>query len=756
MSRNPFDRHLACRSRSRHFGMLLACTLLCMPIAQAQQCERAAVTDRPKIGLALGGGGARGGAHIGVLQMLDELRVPVDYIAGTSMGSIVGGLMAVGMSTTELEEVLLAADWDDLFDDATPREDTPFRRKADDDLGLYGPKLGIGKGDELLPGGAVAGQKIIYLFESLTTQRIQTKDFDQLPIPFRAVAADIITGDMVIMHHGDVSIAMRSSMSVPGAFDPVPFEGRLLVDGGIVRNLPADVVRDMGADVVIAVNVGTPLTPEEELTNLVTIVGQLNKLLIVGNTERQIESLAPQDILITPELGDEISSAGFDEIEEAIPIGYAGAEAVRDRLAALSVSEQAYRAWQRGTASCISGPAPVRFVRLENDSRFADEVIEGLINIEPGDTLDLEQLDHDIRQIYALGFIRHARYRVIEEEGQSGILIQVQDDPRGPDYIETGLDLTGSSRENSINLRAAYLKTDLDDHGAEFRAAAALGDDLGLLAEYYKPFDRGLKWVFQPQVGASRIDNIAFDETGRAVGEYEVDELTATLAFGREFGRHAGLLVGARRFSGKTEATIGDPELGESRYDGGEWLVTASYDRLDDRYVPSDGSFARLQYIHSDSGLGADDEYEQATLTWFSTRSWGRHTGWIGTTFKTTFDDNAPSYAQFSGGGFLNLSGLEANSISGQHFGSSLLGYRYKMSQSGMVPGFAGVTLEYGNAADRSSDVYGEAILNGSMYLAYDSPLGPFYIGLGLSEDHSGVFFLRLGALLGGTNIGRR
>jgi NTE family protein len=746
---------LSTRSSIFKVVLLVLMAVSTMP-AQAQICERVSVQDRPRIGLALGGGGARGGAHIGVLRMLEELRVPVDYIAGTSMGSIVGGLLATGMTVGELEKVLLDADWEDLFDDDTQREDLPARRKADDDLGLFGPKLGVGKGTELLPAGAVAGQKITFLFETLTSQQIQAKDFDQLPIPFRAVAADIITGDMVVMSEGDLSIAMRSSMSVPGAFDPVPFGDSLLVDGGIVRNLPVDVVRQMGAEIVIAVNVGTPLPKEEELGNLLSIVGQLSSLMVAENTRRQIEALRPGDVLISPELGDEISTADFTEIETAIPIGYAGAEMVRDQLAALSVSETAFHEWKHGIESCVSGPPRIQFVRLENESRFSDEIIKDMINIETGEILDFKQLDDDVRQVYGLGFIRTARFRVIEEEGQFGVIIQVKEDERGPDYIETGLDMSSNSREASLNLRLAYLKTDLDDKGAEIRTALQIGEDLGLLVEYYKPLDKKLKWILRPAVTASREEFRAFDQAGHAVTEFDIDEINTELAFGREFGRHLGLFVGINRYAGKVKVSVGNPEADKYHFDGGEWFMSGTYDRLDNRYLPSDGSFAHFQYAESDASLGADAEFEQIRFTWFTARSWGRHTGWLGTTYNTTLDGNAPVYSLFTAGGFMNMSGFERNQLTGQHFGFSLLGYRYELGRTGFLPAYAGMTLEYGNAVQDRSDIYANGIFNGSFYLGYDSPIGPMYLGVGWSEEHSGLLFLRIGTLLGGQSIGRR
>ena len=213
---------------------------------------------RPKIGLVLGGGGARGAAHIGVIKKLEEFNIPVDYVAGTSMGSLVGAFYATGMNADELDRTANSLEWDDLFNDNVQRADRPFRRKRDDDLSLIGPKFGVGRNSFLLRRGAISGQKISFLFESLVHDRVQVDDFDDLPVPFRAVAADIAIGRVVVLDSGNLALAMRSSMSVPGVFDPVELNGHLLVDGGIVNNVPVDVVRAMGADRLIVVDVSSP------------------------------------------------------------------------------------------------------------------------------------------------------------------------------------------------------------------------------------------------------------------------------------------------------------------------------------------------------------------------------------------------------------------------------------------------------------------------------------------------------------------
>ena len=482
------------------FWLFPALLLLGAPAVNAAQCTHPTVEDRPRIGLVLGGGGARGFAHVGVLKALEELRVPYDFVAGTSMGSIVGGMVATGMNSREITEVVEQLDWDDLFEDDTNRQDQPARRKGDDALGLYGPKLGVGKDSTLLPGGVVAGQKILYMFETLTSQRVQVAHFDQLPLPFRAVATNIIDGQMVVLDRGSLSGAMRASMSVPGVFDPVRLDDMLLVDGGLVRNLPVDVARQMGADTVIAVNVGTPLYGTEQIKDVLDIIEQMTSLAIVANTDQQLAELAGNDVLIAPALGDDLTAGSFSEFSATWPIGYQATLAQAEKLRALSLSEGDYRRWREQVERCVTGPARVQFVRLENDSRFSDEVLSSYINVQVGEALDLQQLESDLKQIYGLGFIRLARYRVVEENGQRGVIIEVIEDDRGPNYIETGLTLSGGARGTTINLQGAFLKTDLDERGSELRAALQVGDDFGALLDYYRYMDDAQRWIVNPSL----------------------------------------------------------------------------------------------------------------------------------------------------------------------------------------------------------------------------------------------------------------
>jgi len=350
-------------------------------------------TERPKIGLVLSGGGARGAAHIGVLEVLEEMHIPIDCIVGTSMGSIVGGLYASGMSPAEINEALATIDWEDAFNDNIPREDRSFRRKRDDDLYLIKHKPGIGDDGKIkLPTGFLQGQKIDLIFKELTLPVSDIKNFDQLNIPFRAVATDITTGEMVVLSSGDLAKSMRASMSIPSIFAPMEMDGRLLVDGGVSNNLPVDVARDMGAEIVIVVDISTPLKKREELTSALSITAQLTGILTRRNTEAQIATLSGKDILIVPDLGD-ISSSDFNESGKAIPEGKAAAEQHREQLAGLAISQADYANLVLAQPERKTTLPVIEFVKLNNQSRVSDEVIMARLHVKTGEPRDVQALE---------------------------------------------------------------------------------------------------------------------------------------------------------------------------------------------------------------------------------------------------------------------------------------------------------------------------------------------------------------------------
>ncbi len=286
----------------------------------------------------LSGGGARGAAHIGVLKVLEAHRVPVDAIAGTSMGAVVGGLYASGLSAADIERVMTSVDWEDAFRDRPARKDLNFRRKLEDQNFLVKFPLGLKGRRFRLPRGLVQGQKLTQILRALTLPVAQIQSFDDLAIPFRAIATDIVTGDRVVLDRGDLTTAMRASLSAPGVFAPVETEGRMLVDGGLSSNLPIDVAREMGVDVLIVVDCGFPLLERGKLDSVATVSNQMLAILIRHNTTAQRKTLTDRDVVIDPALGD-FPSLDFTDHARAMKIGEEAARGAAERLAALGLTD---------------------------------------------------------------------------------------------------------------------------------------------------------------------------------------------------------------------------------------------------------------------------------------------------------------------------------------------------------------------------------------------------------------------------------
>src|SRR5688572_24220470 len=355
--------------------------------APAQESAPQPATSRPRIGLVLSGGGARGAAHIGVLKVLEENRIPVDAIAGTSMGAVVGGLYASGLSAADIERVMTSVDWQDAFRDRPARKDLNFRRKLEDQNYLVKFPLGLKGRKFRLPRGLVQGQKLTQILRGLTLPVAQIQNFDDLAIPFRAVATDIVTGDRVVIDHGDLTTAMRASLSAPGVFAPVENEGRMLVDGGLSSNLPVDVAREMGVDVLIVVDCGFPLLERNKLDSVATVSQQMLAILIRHNTTEQRKTLTDRDVLIDPALGD-FSSLDFGEHTKAMKAGEEAARGATERLVGLGVTDPQYARIVSARATHRSAPPTIGFVKPAAGSERYTDAIDSLFGYQVGKTVD--------------------------------------------------------------------------------------------------------------------------------------------------------------------------------------------------------------------------------------------------------------------------------------------------------------------------------------------------------------------------------
>ncbi|MGH9369194.1 MAG: patatin-like phospholipase family protein, partial [Thermoanaerobaculia bacterium] len=503
--------------RTAGLGLLLWLLRGVAAPAQEAAAPSEAAPRRPKIGLALGGGGARGAAHIGVLRVLEELRVPVDYIAGTSMGSVVGGLYCVGYSPERLDQIITKIDWANLFVDSAPRRDIAFRQKQNDYFVPPGVTLGVKHGISL-PSGLIAGRKLSFLLNTLTLPAVGVEDFDKLSIPFRAVAADARTGEAVQITQGSLSRAIRASMAIPVVFTPVRIDDHLLIDGGEAENLPVQTVRAMGADYVIAVDVASSSEiPDEAPSSVADILGRLIDLPLLRNTQ---ESRKLADLVLTPDLKG-FSSGDFPKAGEIVPKGEAAARADADKLSRLSVSEEEYDAWRKAhRAPPDEKPPMLDEVVVDPIPNFDTRRIERVIATRAGLPFNDQTLQADMRRIAGMGLWQNVEFQLEKSGGRNVLHIIVVPKSWGPTYLSAGLDFDISAASADFDLSLLLDATELNRLGADWKTGLRLGTEIALTSRFFQPLEWEGRFFVGPRAGALQRSIHVFDDDGEAVGEY--------------------------------------------------------------------------------------------------------------------------------------------------------------------------------------------------------------------------------------------
>ena len=727
--------------RTITLGLLL---MLCL-VPLDSMAQNLIDKDRPSVGLVLSGGGARGAAHIGVIRRLEELRIPVDYVAGTSMGAIIGGLYATGLTADEIEQIYTSIDFEDAFQDKTERSERSFRRKLDDELYLFKAKLGLNEGEIELPEGLVQGQKIDLIMNRISLSVTGVDDFDKLPIPYRAVASDMVTGHEVVMSDGSPATAMRASMNLPSIMAPLKYEDKLLADGGIVNNLPIDVARNMGADIVIAVDISTPLEKKQEIKSVLKMTDQLIGIMTRSNTEKQIKTLTTKDILIIPELGD-ISSADFERGNEAVTIGYAATDAMAGELQRYSLSSNAFEKHLAARGKPAFKQPTVDFVRIDNQSGIDDEVIASKLSFEPGDELDLDQIESDIGHIYGLDIFENVNYEIVEEDGNTGVLINARSKSWGPNYLQFGLSLSDDLEgDNSYNLGVAYTRTEINRLNGEWRTALQLGEDPAIFTELYQPLDVEQKYFINIGAFASHRNVNVYESIGNQLAEYRVKSGGIRLAGGRNLGNWGELRFGYEYESGSADARIGAPLLPDFDIDDAGLFGRFSIDTLDNRDFPHDGQFGVFEYTDYRDSMGGDFDYEQLSVLYSLANTWGKHSLIGSIRYDTTIDDDAPIHGLFRAGGFGSLSGFNEDELTGQHVGVMRLFYLRKIEDKFLLEAYLGGSVEYGGVWQERGDIFDDNILAGSVFLGLDTPIGPVYTGYGHAEGGNESIFVYLG-----------
>lgn len=689
-------------------------------------------------------------AHVGVLKVLEELRVPIDAVSGTSMGAIVGGLYASGMSASEIERALTSVDWRDALTDRTSRRELTFRRKQDDLNYLVRLPLGFKDGDFVLPKGLIQGQKLTQMLRGLTLPVSAVSDFDRLPIPFRAVATNIETGRSAVLASGDLATAMRASMSAPGVFAPVTIDGQLLVDGGLTANLPVHAARSMGVDVLIVVDVTYQLQSRDKLGSALEVSNQALAIMIRRDAERQRETLAATDLLVEPAVGN-ASAADFGRVAELVHQGEMAARTMTPRLAALALEEPAYGEHLARRQARDPAEPRVDFVRVDPNSALYQKSIEAVFEPFVGQKLDLGALEQKIEALYGLDTFETVDYRLVREGEQQGLEIAARRKSWGPNYVRFGLNLQDDFEgNNAFNAATRLIVTEINSLGAEWLTDLQVGENPQFFTEFYQPLSYVPRYFISPHVDF-QVRNLQVLEQQQRIAELRVRTAELGLDVGREFGNWGELRTGLRRGYGRAKVRIGDPTLPEEEFDLGGFFVRMSYDKLDNVNFPHHGGLITAQWDAPREDLGSDLESDLVSLDVLVARSFGKHTliGWV--SGGTTLDEDDANVRDFySLGGFFQLSGLRAGSVSGPHFGIARLIYYRQIGRPGPgflnVAAYAGMSLEVGNAWQLRSDAsFESARKDGSVFLGLDTFFGPLYLGAGVDDEHDTAYYLFLG-----------
>ena len=702
---------------------------------------------RPRIGLVLGGGGARGFAHVSVLKELERLHIPVDCIAATSAGAMVGGLYASGMTAAEIETLVTSVDWARALDDSLARPERSFRRKRDDDLSLLSAKPGLtSKGVRLAP-GLLAGENIQLLLERMTQPVARIENFDRLPIPYRAVATDVNTGDAVVIGHGNLGEAMRASMSIPAIFRPVTMEGKILVDGGIANQLPVDVVRAMGADIVIAVEVGTPLSKLDESASLLGFAEQMTGLLTVRNTRASIASLGPRDILVQPDFGDAVTTADFGKAAEALAIGQHAMPPLAVKLAALARPGADYQLQIAAQTKRNMTPPVIEFVKLQNKSRYSDKMLLARLDISVGKPMDQVRLEDSILHLYGLETLDKVTYDLTDEDGHTGLEVTVLPHTYGPNYLETGLSFYSDfSGEFLTNFRGGVLRAPINPLGGEARALLQLGSEPGASVELHQPLDLRGRFFVGGKASFEGPRVSSFDGSGNRVTIFQVPSHGLELYAGREFGNYGAATLGWRRRHGEVTVVAGSPDLPDVSYDVGEAWVSLTVDRLDSFVLPRDGTYANLTALYSRRSLGADSDFDQLNFDAVQARAVGAHSAYIGLRYHETTRGLAPFQSLYRLGGVTRLAGYRPNELVTPNYALAYGGYTYELGRVLNRPAILGTTVEYARVWQQDQSLGdGRSELDASVYFGFDSWLGRLLFGYGVREGGDGTMFLELG-----------
>ncbi|EGR2998971.1 patatin-like phospholipase family protein [Vibrio parahaemolyticus] len=757
---------------SRCFALWVSLFLIATP--SVAQVKNEDTPTRPKVAVVLAGGGAKGAAHIGVLKALEEMHIPVDIITGTSMGAYVGGLYATGMSADEIESFIYSVDWNSGYRDRVDRSQRRVRDKEYEDRYQITTDLGLRFGEVRAPTGVVQGQNMLRVLRETTGNLGRFDSFDELAIPYRSVATDILELDEVVIGNGYLVDAMMASMSVPGALPPYKLNGHMLVDGGVVNNMPVDVARAMGADVVIAVDISTDYKTEDDFTGLFTVADQLSNYLVRRSTQQQVETLQEQDVYIRPNVG-QMETVEFDKMPWAFQSGYDITKEMESKLAGLRLSNAEYQKYidhkQEVRKKLVYGDdRVVDEIVIVNNTHYSDVLLTNRLELETGRKIETAEIEKAVENLYALDRFELITYHFEEVDGSNLLVFDVNEKSWGPNYLNFRFFLEDDfDTDSQYGIGMSTNFTNLNSHGAEMALNVEMGTDKLIEAELYSPVLSSQEFFVAGKVAYSsegRNLPVSDDDSSlSSVNDFlpvSYTEFVSEIAIGIQPTLWQELRLGGRYSSGSIElSTLAS--VGNLDFERRGLFANYRLDTLDDFAFPTRGLLVDLEYLVShdtspeEIGQSKPKDIVEDTVYEIDARfkgamSYQRHTlvGQAEYSFVQS-KNSSITLDPRELGGFLHLSGIPRNSLIGQNLFFSSLVYRYKWFDNDFglfeAPVYVGASLEHGGTWSDNDLKLNEAPLYNaaSIFFGVDSPIGPIMLAYGRTEQDMEAVYLIVG-----------
>jgi NTE family protein len=693
-------------------------------------------------------------AHVGVLKVLEANRIPVDIITGTSMGSIVGAGYASGATVVEMEQILSETDWDALFDETLKRPNLPYRNKSGRLNQIFGgAKIGFKEGSIASFTGVVAGQRVLPLLQRLYHRTPGEIDFSSLPIPYRAIAANIETGEPVVVAHGELARAARASMAVPGFFTPVEIDGKTVVDGGIANNLPVDVALELGADKLIVVDLLADLKTKEQLGGVLGISGQIISLLLEQNSRLQRKLMRPTDILLVPDLKG-YSATDFKKASEIFAKGEAVAISNLKALQTFSVSEAEYAAYQQKRSGTQQLPTTIASLEINSEIEALKPELEAAFARHVNAPLDTAAIEESVDSVYEKGDLSALSYTIEkspEDPHQATLELTAKKSSWYDQYAQVGLSLQDNFQgESTYQLALGGRLNNLNSAGAFLDGRIEIGWRPLAELDFYQPIYQGSSYFLNPIVTYDRYQ-VPLTLDGDTIAKYRRERVIGGIGFGRKLGVVGEVQTGVRRGTADLAREIGDPTLPEYSYEVGNYFGSIAIDSRDTVDFPQTGTSFFFDATRNTTSLGSTDEFTQLTGSASKPIHYGANTFLISSDFGTSLE-HIPAERVYVLGGLFDISGYQPGGLIASDFYIGRIGYYRELASLGgafaKLNLFGGGSVEY---ASIRSDIDlikdNSGIVGASLFVGADTPIVPVYLAAGGNNDDEFSFYLNLGRI---------